>query len=355
MAQRRTKSIIDLAVSGAYACCFAAALVIVTNAQSTDQQFPTAVTTNEISGTIQPRDIGDSRLTSYYYTFDGGQGDVFINIVSGNLNGDIDLFVEPGLRPLTKIVVYAGREPTETGRVVYLRKPERLVLRIQGRTPNDDPGIFRIKFAGSFIALNADAVPTAPELPRITSVSETGQRVNTVGTVIPSPPVKAAVVIEAETRDDDPIPEKRQAEVNSDVYRDEAKRTETNEPASEVPETAVAADKVPSRSGVRSEPARSPATPRQARPAATRQSTQRPRKPGSTDAVSGGTETKAEPAPDPLAGMKLVIYLKDGGILERPLPEVLRFSVDKGVLTVVSKNGFTNRYSMLDVQRVVIE
>jgi hypothetical protein len=173
--------------------------------------------------------------------------------------------------------------------------------------------------------------------------------------VIPAQSVQVTAVDRRETGRDDSEPEKRKAEVSEEEDREEAKPADANEPASESPETAVAADKDPSKSGVRSEPARSPATPRQARPAAPRQSTQRPRKPDGTDAVSGGTGTKAEPAPDPLAGIKLVIYLKDGGILERPLPEVLRFSVDKGILTVVSKNGFTSRYSMLDVLRVVIE
>ena len=61
-------------------------------AQSTDANFPTNLTTNEIVGTIRARDVGDSRLTSYYYTFDGGQGDMFINVVTRNFAGDIDVF-----------------------------------------------------------------------------------------------------------------------------------------------------------------------------------------------------------------------------------------------------------------------
>ncbi|HUR98302.1 MAG TPA: hypothetical protein VMZ26_09590, partial [Pyrinomonadaceae bacterium] len=60
--------------------------------QSTDQGFPTPVTSNEISGTIKARDVGDARLTSYYYLFDAAQGDVFINVVARNFSGDIDVF-----------------------------------------------------------------------------------------------------------------------------------------------------------------------------------------------------------------------------------------------------------------------
>jgi len=92
-------------------------------AQSTNQNFPTPVTTNEISGTIRARDLGDARLTSYFYTFNGNQGDVFINVVTNNLDGDIDVFTADGLRPLTKIRVYSDNPEGETGRVIYLRQP----------------------------------------------------------------------------------------------------------------------------------------------------------------------------------------------------------------------------------------
>src|SRR5690348_3636063 len=120
-------------------------------AQSTTQDFPTPVTTNEIDGTISARDVGDARLTTYFYTFNGAQGDLFINVNSQNFNGDIDVFTADGLNPVTKIVMYADSSVNETGRVVYLRKPEKLILRVQGRTPGDDPATFRIKFAGSFL------------------------------------------------------------------------------------------------------------------------------------------------------------------------------------------------------------
>src|SRR5215203_1352557 len=92
--------------------------------QSSDQLFPTPVRTSEIVGTIKARDIGDARLTTYYYTFEGEQGDLFINVQSRNFTGDIDVFVTAGLRPLTKMVMYADQPESETGRVIYLRKPE---------------------------------------------------------------------------------------------------------------------------------------------------------------------------------------------------------------------------------------
>ena len=61
-------------------------------------------------------------------SFDGEQGDIFLNLVSKNFNGDIDVFMLDGLRPLTKMVIYSDLSENETGRVIYLRKPEKLLL-----------------------------------------------------------------------------------------------------------------------------------------------------------------------------------------------------------------------------------
>src|SRR5690242_16919757 len=91
-----------------------------TIAQSTNQNFPTPVTSNEIGGTIRARDIGDARLTTYFYFFNGSQGDIFINVVTKNLDGDIDVFTTDNLKPLTKITVYSDNPDSETGRVIYL-------------------------------------------------------------------------------------------------------------------------------------------------------------------------------------------------------------------------------------------
>ena len=63
--------------------------------------------------------------------------------------------------------------------------------------------------------------------------------------------------------------------------------------------------------------------------------------------------TPAEP--DPLEKVNLVIEFKDGTVLERPMSEVFRFTVDKGVLTVISKDGSIGRYSILDVAKLTIQ
>jgi len=68
------------------------------------------------------------------------------------------------------------------------------------------------------------------------------------------------------------------------------------------------------------------------------------------------------PKPDPAAelakameNVRLVVEFKDGAKIERPMNEVMRFGVDKGVLTIVNKNGTIGRYSILNVVRMTIE
>ncbi|GIU82440.1 MAG: hypothetical protein KatS3mg006_1504 [Pyrinomonadaceae bacterium] len=127
-------------------------LAVTASAQLGSQDFPIPVTSNQLVGTIKPRRVGDDRLTRIFYSLDADKGDLFINVEAENLNGDLDIFIASNLRPLAKITIYAADTKVETGRVVFLRKPETLLLRIEGRTPNDNPAKFRIKFAGSFIA-----------------------------------------------------------------------------------------------------------------------------------------------------------------------------------------------------------
>ena len=326
-------------------CWFA--LSIQLTAQSTDPNFPTFVTSNEISGTVPARDIGDSRLTSYYYAFDGGQGDIFINAVTRNFTGDIDVFATEGLRPLTKMVIFADGSSNETGRLIYLRKGERMILRIQGRSPNDDPASFRIKFGGSFIALAGQKSDgEAPKISEPDGSDDSGVRVNSVGTiikVIPKPP-----------------PPKRPVET---VAR-EGRPAEVKEPKPQPTPVVIVTDNSPAaKPETKKEIAAAPAnTPR------------RSRNTSSTPTVFGSgrskrsaragkpvTKTPKPPAPpaeaivDPLASIRLVVQLKDGKSIERPMSEILKFSVDQGVLTVIAKDGTILHYSILDVAKVTIE
>lgn len=308
-------------------------------AQSTYQIYPTPITSTEISGTIKARDIGDSRLTSYFYAFEGSQGDIFINVVTKNFSGDIDVFNAEGLRPLAKIVIYADAGPTETGRLIYLRKGERLILRIEGRTPNDDPADFRIKFGGSFIALAPQRTVEAPTIVS-TGGEESGVRVNSVGTIIPAapkpPPARAARDIVTEPVTSKPTEERRSEPL----------------PVADPPRTDKSVSKDDTETVFENKSAKVVVTPEK-KPAAKRP----PRSAASKTTRTAKTESPApeEKKPDPLASIRLIVQLKDGESIERPMNEVVRFSVDKGMLTVVLKGGKISRYSILDVAKITIE
>ncbi len=291
-------------------------------AQSTDSSFPTPVTTNEISGVIKARDVGDSRLTTYFYEFDGGQGDIFINVVTKNLSGDIDIYTAEGLRPLTKVVIYADIGTSETGRLVYLRKPERLILRVEGRTPGDEAATYKIKFAGSFIAMKPVKAEKGPVVDPTTKTEDTGVRVNSVGTILPSEPK--------------PVPPKKVEVEKPKVEKTVAEKPVEKEKKDATKKPVVVVEDFPSK------------TKKIETPKTTGKRPPKPKK------VEEPVKTE-EPKADPLASIRLVVQMKDGDVIESPMSEVLKFSVDKGVLTVIMKDGKISRYSILAVAKLTIE
>jgi hypothetical protein len=362
--------------------CVLCGLNYSSKAQSVNQSYPTPVTTNEISGKIPARDIGDARLTGYFYVFNGRQGDVFINVVTSNLNGDIDIFTANNLKPLSKITVYADESERETGRVIYLRQPEKLVLRVEGRSPNDDAAIFRIKFAGSFEPMQSTAENTAPEAPVVKNDNQTDVRVNSVGTIIeikpkPTPQPKETIAkneikpkekksksknkITKETENQNNVAkettlenEKKAAEEEKpvDIQKESAAKVVvtdelankevtgvektvekdlTKEKAEEVSETEV--NKKETENTVAAETAK-------------------------TEAAKEAKKTKKSLkaiAPAELENIKLVVLFKDGSRIERPMSEILKVNVDKGILTISSKDGIIGRFSILDVTKMTIE
>lgn len=349
--------------------------------QSTNQSYPTPVTTNEINGTIKARDVGDPRLTSYFYTFDGTQGDVFVNIASKNFNGNFDIFIAEGLKPLSKIVIYADSSDIETGRVIYLRKPEKLILRVEGRTPNDDPATFRIKFAGSFVAA-ADTGEQEPELPKVKVSNKRRIRVNSVGTIVEvipkaKPTPKTAETVAEETKKKTEPEKKTDEDVaeKKDESRDDSATEESKTEAAKV--EVVVSENIPEAESSVPE-AKKPVTTR-TRP---RKRTQPKKEPPATAEDQPETKPEEKPEvkaeekpppknpvakrtrtirpvktkePDPLENIHLVIVFKDGRRIEKPMSEVLRFSVDRGILTVVSKDGTIGRYAIIDVLKTTIE
>lgn len=342
-------------------------------AQSTNQSYPTPVSTNEISGKILARDIGDARLTSYFYAFNGRQGDTFINVVTNNFNGDIDVFTIENLKPLTKITIYADDSGNETGRVIYLRQPAKLVLRIEGRSPNDEAATFSIKFAGSFEPLQAAAETDQNDLPEVKTENAGAVRVNSVGTIIePKPTPKPKETIAKNE-------EKRNSEEISPLNNNETNKTEKEYVETATKETAAAKQKEQiagneNKKEEKSAEERKESTPiivitdnisktekadssevnavKQAESASKNTSESIAKETAKTERKNNSKKAKE---PNPLENVRLLILLKDGTKIERQMSDVVRVNVVKGILTVVSKDGSIGRYSILDVAKMTIE
>ena len=348
--------------------------------QSSLPDHPTPITRNEVEATVKARDVGDARLTTHYYWFEGAQGDVFLNWTSKNFAGDVDLFVQNGLRSLTKIVVYADFGEVETGRVIYLRKAQKLLLRVQGRSPNDEAATYRLKFAGSFVAAAADE-KDVPAMPTVGDGLAGPVKVNSVGTILPPPPKPVETKIEETTtsgvlkpdsvNDEKVETEKQAAEKQANnVETKEAPKLEVvvDDPVkkAETPKSS-ATNRPPRRSrSTRNTPAIKPevkaekvesadATVDKSETAAATENQAQPTGKSETEPKNASGKPKSTVKVDPLANVNLVIMFKDGSKIERPLPEVFRFSVDRGVLTVVAKDGRVGKYQMVDVAKVTIE
>ncbi|MEZ5425751.1 MAG: hypothetical protein R2747_05760 [Pyrinomonadaceae bacterium] len=322
-------------------------LSAVSFAQSTNQSSPTPIITNEINGTIRARDIGDSRLTNHYYAFNGNQGDVFINVVTQNLNGDIDIFTLDGLRPLTKITVFADVSDSETGRVVYLRRSEKLLLRVQGRSPNDDPATYRIKFAGSFLPMENVAGNEVAKMPEVSERDRGEVKVNSVGTIIEETPRPA------------PSPETVADNKNPEPAEKVDERPEKNINVTSVDEKNVSDSSA--KIEIRREPVEKTDAPPEENPARSKPVvvvTDLPEleKTGrETRRTNPATREVTPVDPGQLANIKLIIRFKDGQTIKYPLNRVFSFNVNQGILRVVLSDGKVSRYSMLDVEKVSIE
>lgn len=339
-------------------------------AQSTNQNFPTPITSNEINGTIKARDVGDPRLTTFFYAFNGNQGDVFINIVTKNFDGDIDIFTAENLRPLTKIVVYSDTSDNETGRVIYLRQPTKMILRIEGRTPNDESATFRIKFAGSFQAMPETAVVEEPKLPEIKMDENPDVRVNSVGTIIEVKPKPTPKMVEknaeietlsekqkvkkenAENIAKTEEPEKKEEDKtveSKEIEKSEPEKVVESEENKEKKVEVIVTDNLPKNEEKEEEKV-------ETNPQKTAKTkTAKTIKPKTAKPKTVEKKEETEKQPNPLENIRLIVIFKDGTKIERPMSEILKVSVDKGILTIIHKDGSIGRYSILDVSKMTIE
>jgi hypothetical protein len=305
-------------------------------AQSTDIESPTPIGSNEISGAIAPRDVGDPRLTRHFYAFTGTPGDLVVTVESKNLNGDVDIFVAGSLRPLAKVSMYAGELSTSTSKSIYLRARESLVLRVEARSPNDDPGSYRIRFGGAFEPLPVTATTTPEtEAPTVSPRTDKSvRRVTSVGGRIEEPPATETTATETPTGTEPTAPS---------VAPETTTPSEATAPA-ESPNTTTETAK--------------PTPPRTARTRRPRSRRGRARPPATTarDTASATEPTQpATPPAQPEAGPRLIIETRDGMRVERYMSTVRRVTVENGQIVVVTKDGKVERQPMSNVLRMAIE
>ncbi|HEX8071018.1 MAG TPA: hypothetical protein VF546_13765 [Pyrinomonadaceae bacterium] len=367
---------------GLWAAVFVLCAAVCAAAQSPDLEYPTPVYANEITGRVAPRDLGDPRLTSHFYTFNGAAGDLLLTIESENLDGAVDLFLANGLRPLAQATLYATGSALNTSKTVFLRREGALVLRVQARTPNDADGTYRIRLGGTFAP--STAVAAAPSEPEATAASRAPargtHRVNAVGARIeePTPPAPEPSAAEAQpTEESAPAPTptpRRQTSARRNTPRRtrQPTRTETarrpapsrtDEPAppttTETPtETPTGGEEAANTETPAPRPTPTPRnsrTGRNTRGGRTRESARRTNEPAPAGEppAAGGTEA---PTPVPQLGLtRLVIEARDGTKVEHEMSAVSRVTVVNQLIVVVLKNGRIERYPLANVLRMAIE
>lgn len=316
-------------------------------AQSTDIEFPTPVRSGEITGTITPRDVGDARLTRYFYSLTGTNGDLTVTVESRNLNGDVDLFTAGSLRPLAKLSMYAGDAAGSTSKSIYFKGQESLIMRVEARSPNDDAGTFRIRFEGAFAPIVGEVREPSPVSPATAPPETTTRktkRVTATGARIDEPVV--------ETVENAPEPKPTRTP-RTEVATTE-KTPETNQPSTA--ETEPVAPPTPKPSRTR-RPRTPRATTRRTRPKTTPTTTAENQPSAQTEQP---TETTTPPTtattPEPVpAGPRLIIETRDGLRVERYMTSVRRVTVENGQVIVVLKSGKTERQPMTNVLKMSIE
>jgi hypothetical protein len=319
--------------------------------QSSDQSLPTPVLANEISGKINALDLGDARLTRHFYAFEGTPGDLLITVDSKNLNGDVDVFTAITFRPLIKTSLYANTQTPEVTKGIYLRTRQILILRIEARTPGDEPGTYHIRFGGAFERFSG-GIPVAESSNAETEAQpeKTGSNLLTsVGATIPRPVTETIETAESK-------PEKA---TEKSEETEAAKKTATQNTASR-----RTTSRNPRRGATRPAPVKK-TPPKKTESAKTKTETETPKtespkpieeKPVVTEKAA---ETKAveekSKAKEVAVGARLIIEEKDGTRIDRPMSTVRRVVIEGNMIVIVLKTGRTERIPMSNVARMAIE
>ena len=351
----------------------ACAVAQVVSAQSTDQSLPTPVLGSDVNGKIVALDVGDPRATRHFYAFAGSPGDLLVTVDSKNLDGDIDVFTAITFRPLMKTTVYATSQSPAVTKGIYLRAHQLLILRIEARTPNDDPGTYHIHFGGTFEPFSG-GIPVAENTePTDTSTTKSsGNRLSSVGATLPRPPPEITETAEAKPS---PSPEKPAEKDTTELTKPGAEKSK--------PTTARTTTTRPPRRSTRPTNSRrppakktEPAKKSQTETAATESKTQpaqtEPAQPDaakvekssaeksssiekSAESTAPAEKAKPQEITSQLSGTRLIIEEKDGTRIERPMSSVRRVVIEGATIVVLLKNGKTERIAMANVARMAIE
>jgi hypothetical protein len=326
-------------------------------AQSIDVAWPSPVRTNEVRGVIPARDLGDPRVTDHFYAFTGTPGDVLLTVDSRNLNGDIDVFTASNLRPLLKFTVYAGTSAPIT-KSIYLRRQEDLILRVEGRTPDDDDASYSVRFGGAFepitsgpLAEHEDAIQPA----LAAGTSKGGRRVSAVGARIDEPPSEVAETPKPEPTPIAPVKTKprtttaRSTPGNSRPRRPAVGRTRPTTTAKPVetrkPDEPPAKDEA--GENATAQPSDTEAATAPARPTGRSKSARSTRKEPAAKEPTASAEPEA-------SGPRLIIETSDGTLVDRLMGGVRRVTVENGQVVVIGKDGKIQRIPLASVVRMTI-
>ncbi len=312
------------------------------SAQSSDQNLPTAVLTNDINGRIGALDLGDPRLTRHYYAFEANPGDLLITVESKNLNGDVDVFTAVTFRPLMKTTMIATSQSSEITKGIYLRAHQILILRVEARTPSDEPGSYRIHFGGTFAPFSG-GIPVAENSPAETTPEKSdANRLSSVGATIPRP-------VEEVAAEPKPSPEKTEEKPAAETAKPTTeKRTTTSRrttPRNPRRGTRPAATKPAPAKKTESTETEAAKT-EEEKPAVVSE------KPAETTAPSS-EKPKTQEVASP--GAHLIIEEKDGTRIDRPMSTIRRVVIEGPAIVIVLKTGKIERVPMADVLRMSIE
>jgi hypothetical protein len=247
-----------------------------------------------------------------------------------------------------KTTLIATSQSSEITKAIYLRTHQILILRVEARTPSDDPGTYHIHFGGTFAPFSGGIPVAENSAPAETSPDKFDpNRLSSVGATIPRP-VEETIA--------EPKPSREKATEKSAEETATAKTTATEKPATTSRRTTPRNPRRGTRPAAKPAPAKkTESTETQTESKETKSEEE---KPAVTDRPAEATQPSSEkPKSQEVApaGAHLVIEEKDGTRIDRPMSTVRRVIVEGGTIVIVLKSGKIERIQMADVAKFAIE